>query len=72
MTNNEKNQDQELEISMQEKIKAMAKALIVSMAWSGAELLDKKPAQDRQEEEKSTNTFSPLEGENEDKLMDDE
>ena len=47
MTENETNKEEkgELETSIQEQIKAMAKAMIVSMAWSGAELLDKKPAE---------------------------
>lgn len=65
MTNNEKNKEEKLETSMEEKIKAMAKALIVSFAWSGAGLLDKAPVQDSQEEEqgKLTNT-------SEDKLKD--
>ena len=46
MTENDTNKEGkgELETSIQEQIKAMAKAMIVSMAWSGAELLDKKPA----------------------------
>jgi hypothetical protein len=39
------NKETELETSIQEQIKAMAKAMIVSIAWSGAELLDKKPAE---------------------------
>lgn len=49
MTENKKNKNQELEAHMEEKIKAMAKALIVSMAWSGTELLDKKTVKDSQE-----------------------
>mgnify|MGYP001148209026 CR=1 FL=1 len=49
MTNNENNKEQEIENNLQEQIKAMAKALIVSLTWSGAELLDKKPAKDSPE-----------------------
>ena len=44
MTENETKKEPERETILEEQIKAMAKALIVSMAWSGAELLDKKPA----------------------------
>lgn len=49
LTGNEKNQEQEVERNLQEQIKAMAKALIVSLTWSGAELLDKKPVKESQE-----------------------
>ncbi len=44
MTENETKKESEGETTLEEQIKAMAKAIIVSMAWSGAELLDKKPA----------------------------
>lgn len=47
MTENQKNK--ELETNLQEQIKAMAKALIVSMAWSGTELLEQKTVKDLQE-----------------------
>ncbi|MDY6805236.1 MAG: hypothetical protein SXA11_15715 [Cyanobacteriota bacterium] len=46
MTDNNKNKKRQLETDTQEQIKAMAKALIVSMAWSGTELLDKKTVKD--------------------------
>ncbi len=45
MTEHETKKEPEGETTLEEQIKAMAKALIVSMAWSGAELLDKKPAE---------------------------
>jgi len=44
LSENQAKKEPEGEATLEEQIKAMAKALIVSMAWSGAELLDKKPA----------------------------
>lgn len=46
MTDNNKNKKRQLETDTQDQIKAMAKALIVSMAWSGTELLEKKTVKD--------------------------
>ncbi|NEP43721.1 MAG: hypothetical protein F6K35_32655 [Okeania sp. SIO2H7] len=50
MSDNQTNKDQELEKSTIEQLKAMAKAIVVSMAWSGAELLDKNQAKKETEE----------------------
>ena len=50
MSDNQTNKDQELEKSTIEQLKAMAKAIVVSMAWSGAELLDKNQPKKETEE----------------------
>ena len=50
LTENKTNREQELETSTIEQFKAMAKAIIVSMAWSGVELLEKNPAKKETEE----------------------